>query len=254
MISNRTSRNPGPESNRKTNASAISIRPIYLLCGGGSRRMGRDKAMLPFGGGTLLEHQIGKCGDAFSEIVLLSGIRQYPVELRHLPDTLEDAGPLSGLLAALEDSVAHPSPVRSSDTLAVMAVDLPAIRTGTVQWLASARLPEGCDAMVAVPDVPDTRHAGEGKTGHLKPAGELETGRPNSSRELKTGNPNPVRQLQPLLGLYRREIRSILRGYLTDGQRPVKGFLAQIRVGTFTVPAPELGNMNTGEDYRHFSR
>jgi len=215
MISNRTSRNPGPESNRKTNASAISIRPIYLLCGGGSRRMGRDKAMLPFGGGSLLEHQIGKCGDAFSEIVLLSGIRQYPVELRHLPDTLEDAGPLSGLLAALEDSVAHPSPVRSSDTLAVMAVDLPEIEPATLQYLATAAIPDGTDVLIAEPYT----HIGD------------------------------KRPLQPLLGVYHRRITSQLRNYLRDGQRSVLGFLGETRTATFRVTETEIRNVNTKAEF-----
>jgi len=163
----------------------------------------------------LLEHQIGKCGDAFSEIVLLSGVRQYPVELRHLPDTLEDAGPLSGLLAALEDSVAHPSPVRSSDTLAVMAVDLPEIEPATLQYLATAAIPDGTDVLIAEPYT----HIGD------------------------------KRPLQPLLGVYHRRITSQLRNYLRDGQRSVLGFLEETRTATFRVTETEIRNVNTKAEF-----
>ena len=49
----------------------INLTPCVVLCGGKSSRMGRDKAMLPFlGFDTLLEYQMAKLGDIFSDIYL----------------------------------------------------------------------------------------------------------------------------------------------------------------------------------------
>ncbi|TVQ72962.1 MAG: molybdenum cofactor guanylyltransferase [Balneolaceae bacterium] len=205
----------GQTSGLPATGRIISDRTLYLLCGGGSRRMGRDKALLPFGEGTLLEHQINKCVDAFFEIVLLSGIRRYPVDLRHLPDVMEDAGPLSGLLAALEDPAAHQSSAHTSDTLALMAIDLPEVSTATLRQLATGVIPDGHEALIAEPDA----------------SGE------------------ETRQ-QPLLGIYDRSITSRLRDYLQAGRRSVRGFLRQINPATFRVAAAEIRNVNTEAEYR----
>ncbi len=49
------------------------ITPIILAAGGG-KRIGRPKALLPFGNATLLEHVIGKCARAgFDEAIIVIG-------------------------------------------------------------------------------------------------------------------------------------------------------------------------------------
>ncbi len=271
-------------------------RTIYLLCGGASRRIGRDKAMLPVGEKMLLEHQIGKCGNVFDEVVLLSGQKKYPVTHRHLFDRYNDAGPLSGLLAALEDkgtegqtsrqAAGETTAGRSGKTTAgrsgetidkaagkssgkmdaktsgkragetagtvtgktiaaaagrtggpesgirvVMAVDLPGVSLDTLHRLASAHLPDGFDAMIAVP------------YGTEKPGSE-------SISRSKSYQP---RAFQPLLGIYHRRVTDRLHDYLSTGRRSVAGFLEQIRVDVFYVPESELQNINTESDYNRFS-
>ena len=42
--------------------------PAAVLAGGASRRMGRSKAALPYGAGTLLEFQTGRLADLFEEV------------------------------------------------------------------------------------------------------------------------------------------------------------------------------------------
>lgn len=225
MASHNSTRKPDFETGRQatacqaTNCSMIegtaAVRAVYLLCGGASRRMGRDKALLPFGRSTMLEHQIGKCGDSFSEIVLLSGTRSYPVDLRHLPDSMEDAGPLSGLLAALEDPAMHSSSAHTCRTLALMAVDLPEVTDITLRYLATGVIPNAHDALIAEPDA--------------------------SGEELRR---------QPLLGIYDRGIAPRLREYLQAGRRSVQGFLGQIRTAPFKVSVAEICNCNTETEYR----
>jgi len=74
-----------------------------VLCGGRSRRMGRDKATLPFGDQTMLERVVERVGRAVDEIVLVAREGQeiaggYTV----VRDEAEGLGPLAGLAAGLE--------------------------------------------------------------------------------------------------------------------------------------------------------
>ena len=74
---------------------------LLVLAGGASRRMGRPKALLPFGGTTLIEHLIANLALAFAEILvsanapLLGG--RYPL----VGDLHPGAGPLAAIEAGL---------------------------------------------------------------------------------------------------------------------------------------------------------
>lgn len=76
-----------------------------VLCGGLSRRMGRDKATLAFGGGTMLEHVIGSIADVVSPIVVAcrSGqtIRIRAADVIRVDDSTAERGPLEGLACGL---------------------------------------------------------------------------------------------------------------------------------------------------------
>ena len=81
----------------------------FILAGGQSRRMGRDKATLKWGTGSLLDHMT----------LLLSTVAD-PVRVvgrGDLPDRIPGKGPLGGILTALETS-------DREDNL-FLAVDLP---------------------------------------------------------------------------------------------------------------------------------
>lgn len=76
---------------------------LGLLASGKSRRMGQDKALLPFGPGTLIEHVAERCG-AFRRPLLVSASagRELPGRLQsatRAADRYEGAGPLAGLEA-----------------------------------------------------------------------------------------------------------------------------------------------------------
>ncbi|MGF1671179.1 MAG: molybdenum cofactor guanylyltransferase, partial [Balneolaceae bacterium] len=105
-----------------------SDRNLYILCGGQSSRMGKNKALLQPDGKTMLNRLIQRAQPYFNEIVLLSGQNNYPYGLRQLPDAIENSGPLAGLIAAMKDS--------HSGFLALLPVDLPLISDKTLQLLS----------------------------------------------------------------------------------------------------------------------
>ena len=80
-----------------------------VLAGGKSTRMGRDKAALPIGDATLLEHQVQKLRALGIADIMISGSTQTIFETRFVPDIFPGKGPLSGihacLAAAMHDAV-----------------------------------------------------------------------------------------------------------------------------------------------------
>jgi molybdopterin-guanine dinucleotide biosynthesis protein A len=114
----------------------------FVVAGGQSRRMGRDKALLPWNGGTLLDHAVTRLRAVCREVRVLSGAdRRYadrglPVDV----DPITDGGPLAGLATAL--AVAAPRSVL------LLGVDIPFV---TVPLLALIRdALTGWDAAVPV--------------------------------------------------------------------------------------------------------
>jgi molybdopterin-guanine dinucleotide biosynthesis protein A len=112
------------------------------MAGGRSRRMGRDKALLPWRGATLLDHALHRLRQVCGRVFILCGPdRRY--EQRGLPvivDAVADAGPLSGLAAGLGALGDEPG--------LFLAVDLPHVPVpllgSLLEWSA------GYDAVVPV--------------------------------------------------------------------------------------------------------
>ena len=78
---------------------------LIILCGGGSTRMGTDKALLPLGEVSLLEYLVNKYKPHFSHIYLSV---KKPGEYTHLSlpvteiaDLYMNAGPMSGVFSGL---------------------------------------------------------------------------------------------------------------------------------------------------------
>ncbi len=75
-----------------------------VLCGGASRRMGRDKALLPWGDRTMLEHVADLAAEAVPEVVLVAREGQsfpFPAPVPVARDSADGLGPLAGLAAGL---------------------------------------------------------------------------------------------------------------------------------------------------------
>ena len=81
----------------------IRPRSLILLAGGQSLRMGRDKAWLPAGKGTILSQLVGRLSPVVDETVVAGYHRRDAMlPVRWVPDAVTQAGPLAGILAGLK--------------------------------------------------------------------------------------------------------------------------------------------------------
>lgn len=103
------------------NPPASPIISGFVLAGGKSLRMGRDKSLLEWGHHSLLDHMVQLLSTATSPVRV--------VGKQDLPDKIQDRGPLGGILTALE--------VTTSDMNLVVAVDLPLLTTEFLKWFCS---------------------------------------------------------------------------------------------------------------------
>jgi molybdopterin-guanine dinucleotide biosynthesis protein A len=141
--------------------TVVSKVVAYVLAGGQSRRMGRDKALLPWGEATLLDHSLSRLREATTRApAILSGPeprhadRGVPV----FPDAVAEAGPLGGVLTGLERLPPD------ADYGLFLAVDLPLVPVDLLRRLAS-RAEQGIDAVVAIsPSGPEPLCAVYGRT------------------------------------------------------------------------------------------
>ncbi len=73
---------------------------LVILAGGRSRRMGRDKAALPAGDGTLIEHLARRLAPVVDETIIAGGSGQPNLPgVRIVDDRYPDLGPLAGMHA-----------------------------------------------------------------------------------------------------------------------------------------------------------
>ena len=114
-----------------------------ILAGGKSRRMGREKLLLPFRGATVIQTISGALVPLVGRLRLIGRepIPGLPL-LTAQPDLHPGLGPLSGIHAALETAEA--------DRVLVVACDLPFVTTSFLRGLIEALSPE-LDAVVPCP-------------------------------------------------------------------------------------------------------
>src|SRR5262245_59683056 len=95
----------------------------FILVGGASQRMGRDKALLRLGSQTVLEKVAGELSAATSSLLLVGSRQEYPgVLLPNVPDVHEKWGALGGIHAALSAA--------ETEWIIVSACDLPFVTSG----------------------------------------------------------------------------------------------------------------------------
>lgn len=103
----------------------------FILAGGKSTRLGRDKVVLPYSGETLLARTVA-LASKFCREIYVSGRDPHTLGI-DLPWMLDDEpgmGPLGGILTGL---------TRLNRPLLVLACDLPMLDEGTVTKLVIAR-------------------------------------------------------------------------------------------------------------------
>jgi molybdopterin-guanine dinucleotide biosynthesis protein A len=124
----------------------VSALAAVVLAGGASRRMGRDKATLPYQGATLVEHVVDVVRQRCAPVFVIAAPGQYlpAVNAEVLRDDVRGVGPLvatgRGLRAAAE---------AGSQWAFVCAVDMPFIDAALIDMLVDSA--ENLTADVVLP-------------------------------------------------------------------------------------------------------
>jgi len=105
---------------------------LIILAGGQSRRMGRDKAHLPTGAGTLLERIVHRLSPVVDDVIVAGGPSLSIPGVRWVPDTRPGAGPLAGMAAGLD--------VMSGDLGWIVGCDLPDVEPRVGELLFASAL------------------------------------------------------------------------------------------------------------------
>jgi molybdopterin-guanine dinucleotide biosynthesis protein A len=208
-----------------TSAKKYPDAAAFILAGGRSSRMGRDKAWLGLAGVPLVLRIARAVEPLVSSVTVIghgaSDAGRFEIlGLAAIPDRLparaasgeSSCGPLGGIVTALNAT-------RCSWNL-VLACDLPYITTAWLQWLLGrGSATEGTGAQAVVPE--------------------------------RTGS------VEPLAAVYRKECAQALAAALGRGVRKVSEALDDLRVAR--IPEAEwraldpegnvLANMNTPEEY-----
>ena len=101
----------------------------YILAGGQSRRMGRDKLFIEMNEQSLLSRTMSSCRAVFSEVALVARSKEpfSQFDCRILIDMPGIDGPLAGVITAIEDC--------RSEMLFITAADLYDLNADTIRTL-----------------------------------------------------------------------------------------------------------------------
>lgn len=107
-------------------------RTAVILCGGGSTRMGSDKALMRMGEHTLLERALAAVEPYVAQCLLACGAepRYEHLGLPLILDTERNGGPLIGLLSGLESA--------QTKWVLLVACDMPGLGDGVLERLMAA--------------------------------------------------------------------------------------------------------------------
>jgi molybdopterin-guanine dinucleotide biosynthesis protein A len=118
----------------------------FVLTGGSSKRMGHNKALLPFGDGVLVAHIAGCVRDAAGSVRLVGSPDAYThLDFLVVPDLYPGFGPVGGIVTALNASEA--------DWNLVVACDMPGISSEFLISLLEKAADSGADC--TLPLTPD---------------------------------------------------------------------------------------------------
>ena len=113
----------------------------FILAGGTSSRMGRDKAMLSLAGQTLLERAQQLAGGVTERVRIVGPRKRYGAQA--IEDVYPGQGPLAGIHAALVSS--------ETELNLILSVDTPFLDPKFLRWLTSEA--EHTQTTVTVPYV-----------------------------------------------------------------------------------------------------
>ena len=113
----------------------------FILAGGNSTRMGRDKAFVGFDGRTLLARALDLVSSVTSNVRIVGAQEKFSGFAPVVEDIFPERGPLGGIHAALRSSV--------TELNLMLAVDMPFVASAFLQYLISeARAAGGASVIV----------------------------------------------------------------------------------------------------------
>jgi molybdopterin-guanine dinucleotide biosynthesis protein A len=120
----------------------------FVLAGGNSKRMGNDKALLPFGGNVLIAHVAASVLEAAGSVHLVGAPERYGhLNLPTIPDLFPGFGPVGGVVTALSAS--------GSEWNLIVACDMPGVSAEFLASLLDDAKESGAEC--TVPVTPDGR-------------------------------------------------------------------------------------------------
>jgi molybdopterin-guanine dinucleotide biosynthesis protein A len=118
----------------------------FILAGGRSQRMGRDKSFLELGGRSLLRRAVDLAGSVAPTVRIVAPQEKFLTVAHTINDIFPGAGPLAGIHAALSGT--------ATELNLILAVDLPFVERDFLAYLIAQA--SQVSALVTVP------HAGKG--------------------------------------------------------------------------------------------
>ena len=103
-----------------------------ILAGGKSRRMGRDKALIPVGDRALLSRVYAVAEEVFTDILVLSNLHTHLDKVRApiVKDVIPRQGPMIGIVSALLYA--------RTPYVFVLACDMPFLRKDAIEYVLTA--------------------------------------------------------------------------------------------------------------------
>jgi molybdopterin-guanine dinucleotide biosynthesis protein A len=211
----------------------------FILAGGKSSRMGRDKTLLELNGEPLVQRAANLVKHLVSKVSLVTSAgqssaldgtnRHSTFGLPTLNDNWPDAGPLGGIATALAAA--------QTPWCLVLACDMPFI---TKEWIAVLL----------------------GKVEQLESEVAASQNERERSQQFDVIIPETSRGLEPLCAAYRSTCAPIVATELNRGVRKVTDAFANLNLRrvsekewrTFSPDGNLFGNLNTWQDYREAQR
>lgn len=114
----------------------------FVLVGGLSSRMGKDKARLPWLSKSLLEHVAGTVAAAIGSVVLIGAPDRYEdLPFERLPDKRPGFGPLGGIETAIQ--------THRAEWNLIVACDMPGLTQDTLQALLAETYDDDLECIAA---------------------------------------------------------------------------------------------------------
>ena len=184
----------------------------FVIAGGQSSRMGRDKAFLTLGGSTLLERALAVARCVSQEVAIVGPREKFAAYGSVIEDVYRGQGPLAGIHAALSGS--------ACELNLMIGVDTPFLDPQFVRYLVQQARMSG-----ATVTVPVTRSRGR----HVVASGHKTT-----SLQTESHSPDhpitrsPDTQPQPLCAVYRREFAAAAEDALRQGRNSIVPLFAGV--------------------------